>query len=250
MKIKLLFITLVSALLLNQCSKKDLVASIAPAEANNKGVGASAKDILSAQTFTTLQIEIVFMPGHAPDVTALNNLGSFLNMLINKPGGVQITQRVIPASGKTTLTLDEIKAIEKANRTTFNNGSNLSLFIIYVDADYSTANIVGTVYRNTSMVIFKKTIKNNSGGINQASQTKLETTVLEHEFGHLMGLVNLGSPMQTNHVDAANDKHCDNRACLMYFSTQSGMMGGILISGPVPEMDANCRNDMRANGGK
>ena len=143
--IKLLFITLVSALLLTQCSKKDVVASIAPAEANNKGVGASAKDIVSAQTFTTLQIEIVFMPGHAPDITALNNLSSFLNMLINKPGGVQITQREILASGKTTLILDEIKAIEKANRTTFNNWSNLSLFIMYDDADYSTANIVGTV---------------------------------------------------------------------------------------------------------
>ena len=162
-----------------------MVETIAPAEANNKRVGAYAKDILSAQTFTTLQIKIVFMPGHAPDVIALNNLSSFLNMLINKPGGVQITQRVISASGKATLTLDEIKAIEKTNRTTFNNWFNLSLFIMYDDADYSTANIVGTVCKNTSMVIFKKTIKNNSGGINQASQTKLETTVLKHEFGHL-----------------------------------------------------------------
>ena len=250
MKMKLLLFALGLILLLNQCSKKDVKSTVAANAANNKSVGASAKDILSGQTFTTLQIEIVFMPGYAPDPTALNNLTAFLNMLINKPGGIQITQRVIEASGKTTITLDEIKAIEKANRITFNNGSNISIFILYADATYSTANIVGTAYRNTSLAIFGKTIVNSSGGLNQASRTKFETTVLEHEFGHLMGLVDLGTPMQINHLDAANDKHCNNASCLMYFRTQSNMMSGLLMSSPVPELDANCRNDLRANGGK
>jgi hypothetical protein len=72
---------------------------------------------------------------------------------------------------------------------------------------------------------------------------------MEHEYGHLLGLVNLGSPMQVDHKDPASN-HCNNSSCLMYYETQVGQMGGILVSGPVPSLDANCRNDLKANGGK
>ena len=43
------------------------------------------------------------------------------------------------------------------------------------------------------MVIFGKTIHDNSGALGQTSRTKLESTVLDHEFGHILGLVDIGS---------------------------------------------------------
>lgn len=249
MKNTYLLLSLASMLLLTQCSKNDAGSNI-NANANNLSVGASAQDFLTASKFSSINMEINYMPGYAPNAAALDNLIAFLNTLINKPGGINVTQRQIAASGKTILTLDDIKSMEFTNRTIFNSGTTLGVYVLFADADYDQANVLGVAYKNTSLVVFGKTVHNNSGGINQASLTKLESTVEEHEFGHLLGLVNTGTPMQVNHEDAAHAKHCSNSACLMYYATQVNMMGGILVSGPVPVLDANCKNDLTANGGK
>lgn len=100
------------------------------------------------------------------------------------------------------------------------------------------------------MVVFGKKIHDNSGGLGQASRTKLEATVLEHELGHLLGLVDIGSPMQTNHKDASHGNHCNNTNCLMYYAAETTDILGYLLTGNIPSFDANCIADMKANGGK
>ena len=240
---------LLSLVLFAKCSKKESTTTPS-SNLNTKSVGASAKEFLTAVTYTSINVQLQYMPGFAPDATALSNLTNFLNTLLNKPSGISFTQTPIAASGKTVFSLDDISALEKTNRTQFTNGKVLSVYVIYVDAPFTTANILGAAYRNTSLVIFGPTVTNNSGGINQTTRTKLETTVLNHEFGHLLGLTNLGTPMVTPHEDASHISHCNNSACLMYFSTQTTVMGGVLLSGPIPVLDANCKADLSANGGK
>ena len=240
---------LLSVVLFAQCSKKDSMPTAAN-NLNTKSVGASAKEFLSSGTYTSINVQLQYMPGFAPDVAALTNLTNFLNSLVNKPVGVMFTKIPIAASGKSVFSIDDISALEKANRTQFTNGNVLSVYVVYVDAPFTTANILGAAYRNTSLVVFGPTVTNNSGGVNQTTRTKLETTVLNHEFGHLLGLTNLGTPMVTAHEDAAHMSHCNNSSCLMYFSTQTTVMGGVLLSGPIPVLDANCKADLTANGGK
>lgn len=238
-----------SVFLLAQCSKKDNDPT-SNSNLNTKSVGASAKDFLSAGTYSSINVQLQYMPGFAPDAAALNNLRTFLDGLLNKPGGINFTQTPIAASGKSVFSIEDIVALEKANRTQFTNGSVLSVYVIYVDAPFTTANILGAAYRNTSLVVFGPTVTNNSGGVNQSTRVKLETTVLNHEFGHLLGLTNLGTAMVTAHEDGSHMSHCNNSSCLMYFSTQTTVMGGVLLTGPVPSLDANCKADLTANGGK
>ena len=190
------------------------------------------------------------MPGFQPDAAAINNLTSFINSLINKPGAVTVTQTQIASAGNTVLTLTDIANVEKNNRTVYTSGNQLGVYFLYTDGNYSEANVLGLAYRNTSMSILGKTIHDNSGGLGQASRTKLESTVLEHEFGHILGLVDLGSPMQTNHKDAAHGNHCNNTNCLMYYASETTDILGILITGSIPPLDANCKADLTANGGK
>ncbi len=218
--------------------------------ANDKAVGVSANDILSGSTYTSLKIEVQYMPGYQPDAAALSNVASFLSSLINKAGGVTIEQKQIAASGKTTLSLTDIATIEKDNRTVFTSGSQLGAYFLYTDAAYTESGVLGIAYRNTSMAIMGKTIHDNSGSIGQASRTKLESTVLEHELSHIMGLVDIGSAMQTGHKDAAHGNHCNNSNCLMYYSAETTDVLGFLITGNIPPLDANCKADLHANGGK
>ena len=101
------------------------------------------------------------------------------------------------------------------------------------------------------MAIFEKSIKDLTGGFGEPDTDKLETVVVNHEFGHILGLVNVGSAMQVNHQDVEHGKHCDNEDCLMNWTAETGdAISNFLGTSGLPELDANCINDLKANGGR
>jgi len=241
------FLVLLSFIVVAGCSKSDVAG---PASENKKAVGASANDLLSAAKYTSIRLDIQYMPGYQPDGPSVSNLVAFLNLLCNKTGGIIVTQTPIPSGGKTMYSDADVRAIETANRTVFTTGNTLGINFIYLDGTYTTENVLGFAYYNTSMALFGRKLFASSGGLGQPSRTKLESTIMEHEMGHLLGLVNLGSPMQTGHEDASHGKHCSNNTCLMYYQAQITDIMGPLTTGAIPVLDANCRADLRANGGK
>jgi hypothetical protein len=217
---------------------------------HNRPVGASANELLAFSKYTSLRIEVQYMAGYQPDAGGLNHLQTTLSSLLNKPGGISIVTKEIPASSSTVLSVNDVIQIEKNNRTVFTSGTELAVYILYVNGKYTDNNVLGIAYKNTSVVLFGKMIHDNSGSIGQASRTKLVATVAEHELGHLLGLVDIGSPMQANHKDAAHGNHCSNTNCLMYYASETSDIFGFLITGNIPSFDANCLADLHANGGQ
>ncbi len=205
--------------------------------------GSSAHDFLSADVYNSLTIEISYMPGYdQPIASAVDALKVFLNTYIHKPGGINVITKPIDASGKSILTINDISALEKTNRTVFTTGGNLTTHVLLVDADYDKEKILGISYWNTSICLFGKTVWANS---TLTTRVQLLSTLMKHEFGHLLGLVNQGSPMQAAHEDPANKAHCNNQNCLMYYTIKVGTSGGTNTA-----LDVNCIEDLRANGGK
>jgi hypothetical protein len=240
-------------ILLAACSKSDtsyVNNPNAPDYLHNRPVGASSNEILASAKYTSCKIEIQYMPGFAPDAAAVNHLQVMLAGLLNKSAGITVVSKEIPASSNTTLSANDLWTIEKNNRTAFTNGSEIAIYVLYTNGNYTESNVLGIAYKNTSVAVFGKKIHDNSGGIGQANRTKLEATVLEHELGHLLGLVDLGSSMQTSHKDAAHGNHCSNNNCLMYYASETSDILGFLITGNIPALDANCKADLHANGGQ
>lgn len=239
-------------MLLFSCSKNDKPGSSSfDGKAYSKqSVGKSAHDLLSAADFTSLKIEIQYMPGYKPDDGVISQVESFLKELVNKPGGISVMQTQIPSLGKTPVSQADVISQESKYRTQYAGSKKIAVYILVTDADYTDNSVLGFAYRNTSVCLFGKTIYDNSGGIGQANRTQLSATVLEHELGHLLGLVNTGSPMQVSHEDKAHPNHCDNKNCLMYYAAETTDILGFLIAGNTPSLDNNCLNDLKANGGK
>jgi hypothetical protein len=248
MKMRLLFAALTALTFLGCQKTKEIIDSLDPNSLHNRAVGSSAKELLSADRYKSLKIEVQYMPGFAPDAAALDQLQSFLATYLNKPNGISITTKEIAASSKTALTADEVHDVEKANRSVFSTGDQVAIYVLYTNGNYTENNVLGVAYRNTSTAIFGKKIHDNSGGLGQVSRTKLEATVLEHEFSHLLGLVDIGTPMQTAHK--ANGNHCSNQNCLMYYASETTDVLGFLLTGNVPNLDAACVSDLKGNGGK
>ena len=118
-------------------------------------------------------------------------------------------------------------------------------------SDTGSLKILGQAYGSSSMVLYEKTIQSlSTTPVTQPSRTVLETTVIEHEMGHILGLVNIGSSPQSVHQDTAHGAHCTTTSCLMYYLSDTGDIVSNLLGGTVPSLDAACLQDLQANGGK
>jgi predicted Zn-dependent protease len=221
-----------------------------PYSFHNRPTGASANELLSDEEFTALTIEVQYMKGIQPDSMALENLKSFLYQHTHKPKGITITVKEIAAHSDHELTLDEVAMLEKKHRTGFSRKNQTTIHILYTNGYYTDNNYLGWAYKNTSVVIFGKKLKESTESAGKPSRTKLETTVLQHEICHLLGLVNVGSEMQSYHKDNDHGKHCDNPECLMYYRIGLNESMSLLLKKGVPVLDAACLADLRSNGGR
>lgn len=247
---KLLLLAVVFAIAFSAC-KKDSKHKIN--KNHRQSVGHSAHDLLSDNKYKDLVVEIQYMSEYKPDDAAIDNLKTFLSQRLHK--NVNVTYTEIGAQGKSVYTLDDIHSIEDANRKEFTAKKQIAVYFVFLDGGYSEdsddSKVLGVAYYNTSMAVFKKSIDDLSGGFGQPSGIVVETTVINHEFGHILGLVNTGSPMQALHQDVSNGAHCSNQDCLMYWETESGdVVSNLFGMSSAPALDANCLADLQTNGGK
>ena len=211
-------------------------------------------DFLSGKQYDALLVELQYMPGMRPNAESRDNLKEFLSTLLHKPGGIVFMEKEIPSGNRDNYSLDQIRNLEDEHREFAPGDDELASYMIFLDAPFSgnsgDSNVLGVAYRPTSTAFFESTIQSFSGGPFQPSETTLETTVMNHEFGHLLGLVNNGTPMTTDHQDEVHGAHCDVEDCLMYFSAETSDNLANLMGGQIPVLDSQCRDDLKANGGK
>ncbi|RYY91613.1 MAG: hypothetical protein EOO11_22465 [Chitinophagaceae bacterium] len=218
---------------------------------NTGRVGIAARDLLTDSLFTSVVLEVQYMEGFAPDSMALRNTVHFIEKHAHKPGGVRVVQRIIPAVRDTLYSIEEVVALEKAQRRLYNKDGELALYLLYTNGVFAEPEMLGYAYSATSAVILGKNIVENSNSVRRPSRTDLETKVVQHEIAHMMGLVNVGTPLQSAHKDNKHGKHCLNRKCLMYYQTDIEESPSLaVVRKPLPVLDDECLADLRANGGK
>lgn len=262
---------------------------------NLLGTGASANDILSNTNFTKLEIEIAYVVGHRPTNATMVDFQEYIQQHTFKDE-IELIFNELPSPDEEDLTLREIADLEQENRTVYNNNETLGVYIYFSDApsdeDDEDEGLVtlGAVYRNTSMVIYESTVRRLSNLSNLISVTDVEIATLNHEFGHLFGLVNIGTLPVNDHEDVLFDEdgnpqldndgneignnHCNVPGCLMRAELQFGnpttlqnglksacQLSGVSMmkmlesssltgKGIVPDLDSECILDLQGNGGR
>lgn len=212
------------------------------------------RDFLSAEKYDKLVIEIIYIPGFQPTDVTINSITSFLQDRLNKGGGISVIKTAAPAPEIATYSVSDAEKIELANRRQVTSGKTLTVYFFFANGDYAentgNSKVLGITYGNSSVIIFEKTIRSISGGLSQPTVSTMETIVMEHEFGHIFGLVDNGTPLTSAHLDTAHGKHCTDTGCLMYYNVETTDVIGNLLGGNIPSLKASCLADLKGNGGK
>jgi len=251
-----IFYLLFSFLLITSCKKDDDPNLVEDLKAENrKSLGTSAEDLLSDDIYKKLTVEFVYSSGFKPTETAMISFRSFLTERLNKPDGISFVETSIDQPTGAPYTIDEIKAIEELNRTIYTEGTTIAVYIFFANGnssnDTDTTVTLGSSYLNTSIVIYEKTLKELATGTINLSD--LESTTMQHEFGHILGLVNIqNDDIHTDHEDIAHNKHCKIEDCLMYFESNIRFQIITRFSGrkSISVLDPLCIEDLQAKGGK
>jgi hypothetical protein len=212
--------------------------------------GQSAPEFLTDENFERLVVQVQYMQGYEPTQQGLNNLKTFLSNRLNKTSITIMEPEEIPASGESSYTANDIRDLEREHRTQFSSENEIVAYFIVVDGEFSDADVLGIAHFNTSMALFGPMFDEVSGGIGSPPKEDVETIVMQHEFGHILGLVNNGVDMQNNHQDTENGRHCDNEECLMNYAFRNANLFANIFGGNIPELDENCVADLQAAGGK
>lgn len=250
---KAIFLLVSLLVIATGCSKEDDRQDL-HRTSNIQALGTSAHDLLSNDKFTSIHIEVISVPGYEPSQAALTNLQEFIDERVHKPGGVEFSTRTISSPGGGPYSISDIREIEKEHRTVFNSGMEIAVFIFVADGKKSSQQdnevVLGTAYQNTSIVLYEQAIRDLSK-TSMVSRSEIESTTLKHEFGHLLGLVDNGSPAQSDHEDPENSAHCNVSGCLMVAAMEFGHgTVDFLKSNQSSDLDSSCQLDLRSNGGK
>ncbi|MCW8141061.1 MAG: hypothetical protein KIT58_19335 [Planctomycetota bacterium] len=216
--------------------------------------GVSARDFLSDATYRHLLVEIDHVQGHAPSPAALQVLRARLEERCHKPDGVTILvdDAIPPGSG--VYSVAENRALEAQHRDHHASGTTVVLYLLYLDGrsdqDSGGARVLGWAHGPSSVGIFRESIVATANLV--ASAAEVEAAVLVHEAGHILGLVNNGTPMVAPHEDPARPGHDVDEACIMHWRIETSEIRTLITNlGAVPtQFDARCIDDLRASGGR
>lgn len=222
------------------------------------GSGPGPKDFVSAQTYTKWIIEIDTVQGMAAPQAAMDTLLQRLQSVANKPDGIEFRyDDTLPARGG-SWSLEDVMDYSSAHQELKSNGKTVVLHLLLLDGNYEGGGTLGVAVsteRNGKVVstgpiaIFSQAIRDGCGPVCLSGTTPAFRTVLVHEFGHAMGLVNNGAPMQTPHEDPQHPGHSNNRNSVMWWEAETNGLFN-LAGGPPDNFDANDRADLCALGGK
>jgi hypothetical protein len=215
----------------------------ASAYADDAGVGAMARTYLRRSPATSMIVEVDWVKGRAPSQTALDHLTSVLDRELDKPGGVTVERGNEIAAGKSQWSLKDLAALEKANRAGHSRSSRATMWIGFVDGAYAgNENALAVAFSASATAIFRDRIDSATSSL--VLEPEIERSVLVHEAGHLLALVNIGYRSRYDHEDAQHPNHSNNPESVMYWAVEDISVRNLLRGGPPDDFDQADRADL------
>jgi hypothetical protein len=224
------------------------------------------RDFVSSADYTKWVIEVDFVQGQAPPAGVLDFVKGRLAAVVDKPDGIEVRiDETLPTRGG-TWTQNDLLDLSDAHFQADTSGKTAAIHLLFVDGSYDQANVLGATFSRESatgqvvstgpIVIFSQAIRDGCGPICLSGTTPAFRSVIVHEFGHAIGLVDNGIAMVRPHEASTcgnpprpDEGHSSNSESVMNCDVEtSGIFN--LANEPPTEFDSNDKADLCAAGGR
>jgi hypothetical protein len=249
-----LALSLAAVLLASGCTLPTLGGT-----ADRTAPGARAGEYLHAQPYTSILVELDYVTGAEPEGGAISLFQQRLQEATGKSVEVVRTPGLEGSGANHRYTGQELQSLEDRFRSQHSEGARAALYLMYLDGgferDTDDQKVLGAAYHGSSLAMFKGNLRayaKNGNPLDPSQLQKptigdLEGSVIVHEAGHVLGLVDIGTPMVTQHADAQHPGHSNNQESVMYWEVeQVSLLGSVLGQHPPNDFDANDRADLQA----
>ena len=179
---------------------------------------------------------------YAPDSEAVDLLKQRIQETTDKTS-VSVSQNGF-GSTDSSYSLEEILAIEKEQRERHKSGNTFIIHILYLNGEYEDNDqTLGLAYTGSSFVLFKEQISDAAFFLISAED--IEKSVIVHEYGHLVALVNNGYESPHDHEDPDHPNHSNNEDSVMYWAIESQDIANQIDGEPPNNFDSNDLDDLK-----
>ena len=154
------------------------------------------------------------------------------------------------------LTVSDILAIADEHRDLADSAAERTYYLVFVSGNFASGDgvqegVLGVSIGDTGVIAMFKDVIASTGGIVPNTERYVEQSVLIHEMGHALGLVENGVPTIADHHDEAHGAHCANDACVMYWlnegaSDMAQFATDFVVNNDAILFDADCLADVDA----
>jgi len=201
---------------------------------------------LDSSKYTSLVIEVDYESGYQPKSSSTDLLKERLEQVCDKPDGITIKSTESSFMHTETWTTDEIRSIAWDFKDDKPQGSSTLYWqIIFPSGSYSDDSVLGVAVDASTIAIFGDSVEDAKGPIfSRPSAEEVENSVIVHEIGHLLGLVNIVYQSPEEHEDADHPNHSNNEDSVMYWAIESSNIGSIITGNLPDDFDQADLNDL------
>ena len=211
-----------------------------------KGVpGGLTLACLRSSMYTSMVIEIDHDPGYRPYSSSVDLLIDRLESVCDKPAGISVEYFEVDFGHDGTWSAQDVrdKGWEQKD-TSPRDGTTLYWQILFPAGTYDSDSVLGVAVDASTVALFSDSIDDSAGPFGRPSVEDVENSVLVHEVGHLLGLVNLVYESPVDHEDPDHPGHSSNDDSVMYWAIESTDVANFIFGSLPSDFDDDDRADL------